>query len=507
MNAAFIFESIFFGSAAILLSRIFKGKTRKTMFVVGVIHVIGLFLLAIFHQQPIVDSNYQRLVINIVSGGLGILAGNLIVIIASTQWKRLFIPSWFGWLSIILNSMSIICLFFLFGNDSVPGGIRERISIYSFVYWQIIAGLILLLTNQKNKKADLQAPTNKIKDTYPSPFTATEVILPGVVEPTGLLIKDRILNDPPAGQVIVKVEVSGISFAEKSMRLNKYPGQPKFPFVPGYDLVGRVVAVGSDIDPSLIGKRFAVLTLKGGWATYGTVPVEDLLPIPEGIDPVKAETLIVNGITAWQMLHRHAKIKKGQTILVHGANGGVGTILTQLAQIAGVGVIGTSSSKHHENLRRDGVIPVDYNDKNLAQSVRNISPGGVDAVFDNIGGKSIDVSFSLLKKGGTLVGYAMMSESKNKNIMMLQFVILLIKVICLNILPNGRNANFYYIWSGKGTEKFRGKMQEDFKRLMDLLSELIIKPQIAATFPLTQIARAMEFAESRTAYGKVVLIP
>ncbi|MDQ2718780.1 MAG: medium chain dehydrogenase/reductase family protein [Bacteroidota bacterium] len=339
-------------------------------------------------------------------------------------------------------------------------------------------------------------------------FTAKEIILPGIVEPDGLIIRDRTLASPSAGKVIVKVEACGISFAEQAMRLDRYPGQPKFPFVPGYDLVGTVVAVGSDVNTLLIAKRFAVLTKQGGWASYATVTTEDLLPIPESIDPAEAETLIVNGITAWQMLHRKAKVKKGQIIFVHGANGGVGTILTQLAQIAGVRVIGASSPKHHEALRKQGVILVDYNDKNLAQSVRNLAlPDGVDAIFDNIGGKSIDVLFSLLNKGATLVSYAIVSEIKGKKSMVLKFIVLLSKLLWLNILPNGRKTTFYNIWSGKGTKKFRSQMQEDFKEVTALLAKRILKSQIAAKFPLTQIAKAMELAESRTVYGKVVLIP
>jgi NADPH2:quinone reductase len=291
------------------------------------------------------------------------------------------------------------------------------------------------------------------------------------------------------------------------MRRGRYPGQPKFPFVPGYDLVGRVIAVGPGVDLSLIGKRFAVLTKQGGWATYATVNANDLLPIPEDIDPAEAETLIVNGITAWQMLHGKAKIRKGQIILVQGANSGVGTILTQLAQHAGVRVIGASSLKHDDALRLQGVEPVDYNDKNLARSVRNIAPEGVDAVFDNIGGKSIDVSFSLLKKGGTLVSYAIASEIKGKKSIVLQIVGLIFKLLWLTILPNGRKASFYNIWSGKETKKFRSQMQEDFKQVLDLLSLGFLKPRIAAKFPLTRIVVAMELAESRTIYGKIVLIP
>ncbi|MCF0063214.1 medium chain dehydrogenase/reductase family protein [Dyadobacter chenwenxiniae] len=338
-------------------------------------------------------------------------------------------------------------------------------------------------------------------------FNTTEVIMPGIVEPEGLLVKTRVLNDPAAGQVSVKVEASGICFAEQSMRRGRYYEQPKFPFVPGYDLVGTVVATGPGVDTTLLGKRVAALTKTGGWASYTLLPASDLLPVPEDIDPLEAETLIVNGITAWQMLHVKARIKRGQTILVHGANGGVGTILTQLALYAGVRVIGTASPRHHEALRAQGVQPVDYNDTDLAGSVLKHSPGGVDAVFDHVGGASFARSFGLLTKGGVLVCYAIASALNDTGNILIPFLKVLVQLGWWNILPNGRKAYFYNIWDGKGSETFQIQLRETFTQLTTLLASGVLKPQIAARFPLAQITAAMKLAESRTAYGKVVLVP
>lgn len=338
-------------------------------------------------------------------------------------------------------------------------------------------------------------------------FNTTEVIIPGIIEPEGLLLKNRVLNNPATGQVIVKMEASGIAFAEQSMRRGRYYEQPKFPFVPGYDLVGTVVATGPGVDLTLIGKRVAAMTKTGGWASYVLLSASDLLPVPEAIDPLEAETLIVNGITAWQMLHLKARIKPGQTIMVHGANGGVGTILTQLALYAGVRVIGTASPRHHETLRAQGVEPVDYNDIDLAGSVLKLVPGGVDAVFDHLGGPSFARSFGLLAKGGVLVCYAIASALKDTGNVLIPFIKVLIQLGWWNILPNSRKAYFYNIWDGKGTEAFQAQLIETFKELTTLLANGVLKPQIAARFPLTEIVAAMKLAESRTVYGKVVLVP
>lgn len=154
------------------------------------------------------------------------------------------------------------------------------------------------------------------------------------------------------------------------------------------------------VPPSLVKRRFAVATKIGGWATHALVDAADLVPVPGGIEPAAAETVIVNGITAWQMLYRSARAKPGQTILVHGANGGVGTLLVQLARHAGIRVIGTASPRHHDVLRALGAEPLDYNAPDLTAQVRALAPQGVDAAFDHLGPASARRSFGLLGGGG-----------------------------------------------------------------------------------------------------------
>lgn len=335
---------------------------------------------------------------------------------------------------------------------------------------------------------------------------ATEVVLPGLAEPDGFQVRRRTLPAPAPGQVLVAVEATGISFAEHAMRLGRYPGQPKFPFVPGYDLVGTVTATGAGVDDALLGRRVAAMTKTGGWATHALLEAVDVVDVPAGLDPGEAETLVVSGLTAYQMLHHRAEVRAGQTILVHGANGGVGTTLIQLALHAGVRVIGTSSPRHHAALRELGVLPVDYHDLDLATRVRELAPGGVDAVFDHIGGKSIVRSWSLLAKGGTLVSYAMLKDSGP---MIPAFLALLAKLAWLDLLPNGRRAGFFDVWGGKllRPRRFRSRLRRDLSTVFGLLADGILRPQIAARLPLTRIREAVELAESHTIVGKVVLIP
>lgn len=341
------------------------------------------------------------------------------------------------------------------------------------------------------------------------PATATWVVLPGLVEPAGLQIATGPIPTPATDQLLVEVEATGIAFAEQAMRRGRYFGQPQFPFTPGYDLVGRVLSVGPDGDRQLIGRRVATMTKTGGWATHAVVEARDSIIVPNGITPEDAETVVVNGVTAWQMLHRAAKVKPGQTVLIFGANGGVGGILIQLAQHHGVTVIGAASPRHHDTLRAAGVIPVDYADPNLADVVRRHAPNGVDAVFDNIGGETARVSFWLLARGGTLVTYAILNAVSGTGPLMAPFIKAVGQSVLWSALPNGKRATFYDLWSGHKYRpaRFRRHLEVDLGHVFELLRSGTITANIAARFPLTEATAALALAESRTLNGKVILLP
>jgi NADPH:quinone reductase-like Zn-dependent oxidoreductase len=345
--------------------------------------------------------------------------------------------------------------------------------------------------------------------------TVTEVILPGKVGPSGLKLVQRALPPPGAGQALVRVESTAVSFAETAMRRGRYYGQPPFPFVPGYDLVGVVEAVGPGVSPALTGRRVAALTKTGGWATAVLLSAADLVEVPGGVSADEAETLIVNGVTACQMLHRSARVRTGQTVLVLGASGGVGSILVQLARRAGARVIGTASPRHHDALRELGVEPVDYRDPDVAGRVRDLAPGGVDAVFDHLGGASVSRSYRLLNRTGTLVCYSIASKRDDTGPVLPDFLRLMAKLACWNYLPTGRHASFYNIWAGAGKpgsarrQAFQDRLSADLTHLFGLLGDGALTAKIAARYPLAEVAQAMELAESsgRTALGKIILVP
>ncbi|MFD7093607.1 medium chain dehydrogenase/reductase family protein [Streptomyces xanthophaeus] len=336
-----------------------------------------------------------------------------------------------------------------------------------------------------------------------------EVVLPGKVEPEGLELHRGPVPVPAAGQVLIGMEATGVSFAEQQMRRGRYYDQPSFPFVPGYDLVGTVLATGPGVAADLIGRRVAAMTKTGGWASHVLVDAADAVEVPEGVRAADAETAVVNGITAWQMLHRKARVRAGGTVLVHGANGGVGSVLVQLALAAGIRVIGTASARHHEALRALGVVPVDYRSGEVPARVRQLAPGGVDAVFDHVGGDGVVDSWRLLAPGGTLVSYGSAATRDDEGSGAWPVLRLLGRVWLWNWLPNGRSAYFFNVWAGRAYagNRFRARLRSDLTQVFTALQRGEITARVAAEIPLSRAAEAMRLAESGTVAGKVVLVP
>lgn len=337
---------------------------------------------------------------------------------------------------------------------------------------------------------------------------ATEIVLPGAVEPSGLEVRTRDLPAPDTGQVLLRMDATGVCFAEQQMRRGKYYNQPPFPFVPGYDVVGTVTATGPGVDAGMTGRRFAAVTKVGAWASHLLIDAAELMPVPDGMDAATAETVVVNGITAWQMLHRTAKVRTGGTVVVLGANGGVGSILVQLARHAGITVIGTASARHHASVRELGAIPVDYRDPDMYDQIREIAPDGVDAVFDHVGGPGVAQSWRLLRRGGTLVSYGTAATKDEEGSSQLPILKLFGQLAAWNSLPNGRSAHFYNFWAGRRCRtEWRRRLTEDLTEVLRLVADGVLTPQIAAEIPLSDAASALALAESRSVVGKVVLVP
>lgn len=329
--------------------------------------------------------------------------------------------------------------------------------------------------------------------------TRTEIVMPREGGPEVLETRRRELPSPEPGRITVRVEAAGVAFSEVQMLKGRYFGQPKFPFVPGYDLVGTVEGVGEGVDGSMIGTRIAALTETGSWADRVALDAKDATPVPDGLDPPDAVAVVTNGVTAWQMLNRAASVRIGQTVLVHGASGGVGTLLVQLAQLAGAKVIGTASARKHDYVRALGAVPVDYRD-DVRRRVREISPDGVDAVFDHLGGPGLVDSYRMLRKGGTLVTYGSASTLEGTGHWIRPYLPIFARVLRWNVTPDGKKATFYYV---KRWPRF---FREDLATVLALLVEGKIEAHATTRMPLEKAPEALAFLASGKASGKVVLV-
>ena len=331
--------------------------------------------------------------------------------------------------------------------------------------------------------------------------TDTEIVMPHEGGPEVLRVFRRDARSPKVGEALVRVEAAGVSFAEVQMLKGRYFNQPSFPFVPGYDLVGTVEEVGESADVELIGQRVAALTETGAWADRVAIDTEKLVPVPEGVEPAEAVAVVTNGVTAWQMLDRAAKVRPGKTVVVHGASGGVGTLLVQLARLSGAEVIGTASASKHAGVRTLGALPIDYRKGDVPTRVRQIAPDGVDAVFDHVGGAGLVDSWRMLRRGGTLVSYGSASTLKGTGHRLAPYLPIFGRLLVWNTLPNGRRATFYYV--NRWPKLFR----EDLSTVLSLLAEGKIEARVAKRLPLERATEALGLLDTGKVTGKVVLLP
>ena len=315
------------------------------------------------------------------------------------------------------------------------------------------------------------------------------------------LVEEDLLR-PPSGQVRVKVLAAGVAFADILMRHGLYPKQPPFPFVPGYDIVGDIDAVGESVQNFRVGQRVAALIMTGGYSQFTVVPAIHLVPVPDGLDPAEAVALVLNYVTAYQMMHRVAQLRPGQSMLVHSAAGGVGTAALQLGKIIGLKMFGTASKSKHELVSALGAHPIDYRSENFVDRIQQLSSGGLDCVLDPIGGPQWWDSYRCLKRGGTLVCYGVQAAvSKGQLTAGAGFALLGL----MKLLPDGKKATWYNVKTMRDQrpEQFR----EDLSRLFELLATRQIHPLIAGRFPLKDAARANALLETAQLTGKLVLLP
>jgi NADPH:quinone reductase-like Zn-dependent oxidoreductase len=324
-----------------------------------------------------------------------------------------------------------------------------------------------------------------------------KVVITAFGDESKLAIVESDLPDPVSGEVQLGVEYTIVSGADVNMRRGTYPFQKKPPLTPGYSVIGKVRVNGKDCSRFQVGDRVACLSKYEGQAELINLPEKYLVPVPEEVDGKAAVVLILDWVTAYEMLHRAAHVSAGQRIFVHALSGAVGGALLRLGQLQGTQVFGTASLKRHDELRRLGAVPFDYSNKNWIAAMKEL--GGVDAVFDPLGFESFDESYSVLKKGGIVVGYGVNLPAWTKTPAR-PVVPTVLKLLAKNL----------FFWSGKRTTFFgvirtSKNFAPDLELLFEWLKEGKISVPIKATFTLDEIQQAHREYASSERMGSIVI--
>src|SRR5262245_23789732 len=332
--------------------------------------------------------------------------------------------------------------------------------------------------------------------------------------PATLQMVEEECPEPRDGEVRVRVLAAGVALPDLMMREGVHPETPTLPFTPGWDLIGVVDRLGAGISGIEAGQTVAALPISGGYAEVVCLPQRELVPVPSGLAVAEAVGLVLNYITAYQMLHRFAKVKPGQRVLIHGAAGGVGSALMQLGRLAGVEMYGTCSSQGASAVSDLGGVPIDYKHLDFVKEIQRLTTEGVDVVFDSIGGTHIWRSRQALCHGGRVIAYGITASLRGGRLAsgrpgrrhrFRAIAIFGLYIAAGGLLPGRKRVLPYSIqWLKRLRPAW---FRQDLLVLFDLLQQKKIKPIIAQRFPLAEVRHAHELLGKGGVTGKIVLVP
>jgi NADPH:quinone reductase-like Zn-dependent oxidoreductase len=306
--------------------------------------------------------------------------------------------------------------------------------------------------------------------------------------------------EPQAGEARVKVIVTDIAWADTMARRGQYPTPNKIPYAPGYDIVGLVDKIAEGESAFQVGQRVAALLPNmGGYAEYVCVLQAYLVPVPEQLDSAEAVSVILNGLTAYAVLHRAAHIQAGEKILITSAAGGVGTMLIQLARLAGLDVYGSASTEKLALVEALGAAPIDYKKDEIAARVRQLSGGGVDLVVDMVGGSA--ALLPALRDGGRLMSVGSLALKDRSPLRMLSG---LLGTVLQSIIHPKKQLRFFGSLPPL-VEKDPGWYRATLRLLFELAADKKLEIIIGKRLPLTQAAQGHSILESGGVSGKIVL--
>ncbi|MFV8751473.1 zinc-binding dehydrogenase [Nannocystaceae bacterium ST9] len=327
--------------------------------------------------------------------------------------------------------------------------------------------------------------------------------------PEVLELREAADPEPGPGEVRIRVVAAGINFADLTARMGMYPDAPPIPCVVGYEVSGRVDALGPGVDDVPLDAEVVALTRFGGYSDVVCVPRGQVVRVPAGINLVHAAAVPVTYLTAWMMLIELGNLQAHHTVLIQAAAGGVGQAALQLCRWRGATVIGTASASKHARLRELGVHHcIDYRTQDFELEVLRLTEGrGVDIVLDAVGGESWAKSYRSLRPLGRLFMFGASSfapESKRRLWPIIRGLLAIPRLRPFDMLDKNRGAfgiNLGHLWGE--TERVRGM----FEQVMAEVGKGTLVPVVDRVFPFAEAASAHAFMQDRRNFGKVLLIP
>ncbi|MGH3085113.1 MAG: alcohol dehydrogenase catalytic domain-containing protein, partial [Gaiellaceae bacterium] len=313
---------------------------------------------------------------------------------------------------------------------------------------------------------------------------------------------------PPPGskEVRVRVEAAGISFADLLICHGLHPERRRTPHVPGWDVLGIVESVGSDVTGVRVGERVASLPIVGGWAEHAVVRADWVVPVPATLASTTAICVVFDYVVAYQMLTRSSEARRGDTVLLQGAGGGVGTAFMQVARQLGVRVLGTDREAKRAHIEAQGSILIDFEHEDVVERCRELTDGrGVDYAYDGIGGTA-RTSLRALRPGGRLVWFGMITmlsrgardwrgSARMAGTAALAFA--------GNLRPRGKRTSLYSIQTL--ARRHPDWYRDDLATLFAMLADGELAPHVAAVLTLDEVPAALTNLAGHGPTGKQVI--
>ena len=309
--------------------------------------------------------------------------------------------------------------------------------------------------------------------------------------PEVLKVVELPTPEPGEGEVLIEVARAGLNFGDTHQRENSYLAKFELPLVLGGEVAG-MVARGDGFEP---GQRVVAMLRSGGYAEYAAAPSATTFPLPDGLDEDAALALLVQGLTAWHLYRTSAKLAEGESVVVISGAGGVGNLAVQLAKPFGAGrVIATASAeeKRRQALKLGADAAIDTNAEDLTAAVLEANGGDrVDVVLEMSGGRVFEQTFEALAPFGRMVTYGIASREQND-------------LQTGRLMRKSRAVVGFWLMHCLGR---RDMMEEPLAELFQLAAEGRLRPQIGATYRLSDVRRAHEDLQGRRTSGKLLLDP